>query len=168
MASVSYYDSKRNMQRNPRKYTVADVLWDRETWRQYYDGLEAISDRRLDDAERSFREALRLNPGFPGSYEGLAVVAKQKGNEAEARKLTTLAFEKVIAAYPKWPRRLSWGEIENRPVLRVIQLQAMLHHKDGNRTEAEQLYDLLPKLNPSDNQGIRYLLADLRKRLPPG
>lgn len=151
------------MKRNQKKYTVADVLWDREIWRHYYDGLEAISDRRFEDAERAYREALRLNPAFPGAYEGLAIVAKEQGKEAQARKLTTLAFEKVLAAYPTWPRRLHWGEIENRPIMRVIQMQAMLHHEDGNRKEAEQLYNLLLKLNPSDNQGIRYLLADLRK-----
>lgn len=157
------------MKRNPRKYTLADVLWERDIWRHYYDGLEAIGDGHLDEAEHSFREAVELNPAFPGAYEGLAIVAKERGNEAQARKLTKLAFEKVLAAYPKWPRRLYWGEVENRRILRVIQMQAMLHHEDDNRREAKELYDLLLKLNPSDNQGIRYLLADLRKGkgLPP-
>lgn len=151
------------MQHNPRKYTLADVLWDRDIWRHYYDGLEAIRDRRFEDAGRAFREATSLNPGFPGGYEGLAIVAKEQGKEAEARKLTNLAFEKVLAAYPTWPRRLAWGEVENRPILRIIQLQAMLYHDDGNRKGAKELYDLLLKLNPSDNQGVRYLLAALRK-----
>lgn len=155
------------MKQTPRKYTLAEVVFGREIWRHYYDGLEAVSDGRLGEAERSYRETLNLDPSFPGGYEGLAIVATERGKEAEARKLIDVAFEKVLAVYPKWPRRLPWGVIENRPILRVIQMQAMHHHEDGNRREAKELYDLLLKLNPSDNQGIRYLLAALRKGLPP-
>ena len=71
------------------------------------------------------------------------------------------------AAYPRWPRHLSWGEIENRPILRIIQMRALLDHGDGNLKEAEQLYRVLLKLNPSDNQGIRYLLKGLKAGLSP-
>lgn len=127
------------MKHNPRKYTVADVLWDRDNWRHYYDGLEATSDRRFEDAGRAFREAMNLNPHFPSAYKGLAIVAKERGKEAEGRKLINLAFEKVLAAYPKWPRRLSWADIENRPTLRVIQLQAMLQHEDGDESPQPRL-----------------------------
>jgi tetratricopeptide (TPR) repeat protein len=151
------------MKPSPRKYTLADVLWERDVWRYYYDGMEALAEERLDDADHLFREALRLNGGFPGSYEGLAAVAKRQENEAEARRLTAVAFAKVLAIYPAWPRRLPWGEMPNRPILRIMQMRALQHHEDGNRTEAEELYRLLLKLNPSDNQGIRYLLAALRE-----
>ena len=155
------------MTSNPRKYTLADVLWERDVWRYYYDGMEALAEGRLGDAEGLFREACHLNPGFPGSYEGLAAVAEKQGNEAEARKLTAVAFAKVLAVYPAWPRRLPWGEIQNRPVLRIIQMRALQHHEDGTWKEAEGLYRLLLKLNPDDNQGIRYLLAGLQDGLMP-
>jgi hypothetical protein len=49
----------------------------------------------------------------------------------------------------------------------VIAMQAMLYHGGRNRQEAEKLYRLLLKLNPSDNQGIRYLLAGLEEGLSP-
>lgn len=96
------------MKQTRKQYTLADVLWERDVWRHYYDGMDAIREGRPKEAERSFREAIRLNPSFPGSYEGLALVAKEQGNEAHARKLTALAFEKLLTAYPKWPRRLPW------------------------------------------------------------
>lgn len=155
------------MKANPRKYTLADVLWERDVWRHYYDGMEALADGRLGHAEALFRQALQLNPGFPGSYEGLAAVAKKQGNEVEARKLTAVAFAKVLAVYPAWPRRLPWGEIQNRPLLRIIQMRALRYHEDGNRKEAEELYRLLLKLNPDDNQGIRYLLRGLGEGRSP-
>lgn len=155
------------MRKQPKKYKLAEVFWERDVWRYYYDGMEAMQGKRLKDAESRFSEIIRLNPDFPGGYEGLAAVATVKKNEASARKLTELAFEKVLAVYPSWPRRLSWGEVENRPILRIIQMQAMLHHNDGNRTEAEKLYRMLLKLNPSDNQGIRYLLAGLQAGFTP-
>jgi hypothetical protein len=46
-------------------------------------------------------------------------------------------------------------------------MRALLDHGDGNLKEAEQLYRVLLKLNPSDNQGIRYLLKGLKAGLSP-
>jgi tetratricopeptide (TPR) repeat protein len=155
------------MLKQPKKFTLADVLWERDIWRHYYDGMDAVREKRLKDAEARFREIIQLNPNFPGSYEGLAAIAMAERNRPMTRKLTEIAYEKVQAAYPRWPRRLSWAEIENRPILRIIQMRALLDHGDGNLEEAEQLYRLLLKLNPSDNQGIRYLLKDLKAGLSP-
>jgi len=155
------------MKKQPKKYKLVDVLWERDVWNHYFDGMEAVRERRFDDAEIRFREIIRLNPDFPGGYEGLAAAATMKKDHASARKLTELAFAKVIAAYPVWPKRLPWGVLENRPVLRIIQMRAMLYHEDKNLDEAEILYRLLLKLNPSDNQGIRYLLKGMKSGLSP-
>lgn len=155
------------MKQQPKKYKLADVFWERDVWNLYYDGMEAVREKRLTDASGCFRKIVRLNPDFPGGYEGFAAIATIQGRKNMARSYIAAAFKKVLAAYPNWPRRLPWGETENRPVLRIIQMQAMVYHEDGNRKEAERLYHLLLKLNPNDNQGIRFLLAGMKQGLTP-
>ena len=44
---------------------------------------------------------------------------------------------------------------------------AIYYHENKNKKEAEKLYKLLLKMNPNDNQGIRYLLAALYADKPP-
>jgi tetratricopeptide (TPR) repeat protein len=155
------------MGKKPKHYTLADVLWERDVWQAYYEGMEALREQRFVYAEKCFEEIIQLNPEFPGSYEGLAGIAMMQKKREGARTFTDLAFEKVLATYPRWPRYLLWGELENRPILRIIQMKALLYHEDGEHKEAEKLYRLLLKLNPNDNQGIRYLLDGLKKGLRP-
>lgn len=69
-----------------KKFTVAEVLWERDIWRYYYDGMEAIQEKRFSDAEPCFLEIIKLNPEFPGSYEGLAVMAMEKGRKTAIRR----------------------------------------------------------------------------------
>jgi hypothetical protein len=54
-----------------------------------------------------------------------------------------------------------WGEPATRPYM-----QAMKEHADwlvetGNEAGGRRVYGRLLKMNPADNQGIRYLVADL-------
>jgi hypothetical protein len=79
------------MKKQPKKFTLADVLWERDIWRHYYDGMDAVREKRLKDAEARFREIIQLNPSFPGSYEGLAAIAMAERNRPMTRKLTEIA-----------------------------------------------------------------------------
>jgi tetratricopeptide (TPR) repeat protein len=56
---------------------------------------------------------------------------------------------------------MSWLDIENRAYLRAIQWQAELYQNKGDTEKAIELYRLLLKLNPNDNQGVRYTLAGI-------
>jgi tetratricopeptide (TPR) repeat protein len=151
-----------------KKYKLADILWERDVWNAYYDGMEALSEDRLADAEKIFEKALRLNPDFPGSYEGLAYVARKKHDKEMEAKHIQIAFEKAKAMYvPHWPKRLPWSDIENRPILRIMLMLGMLYHENGDRRVAGAIYVMILKLNPSDNQGVRYLIAGMKKGLTP-
>ena len=54
---------------------------------------------------------------------------------------------------PEW-----WEDPETRPYLRALYGRAMTHWHQGHFTETAQDLEKLLKLNPRDNQGVRFLL----------
>jgi len=59
---------------------------------------------------------------------------------------------------------LSWGLVDNRPFLRCMQGYGLCLWRLERWEEAEHVFDRMLWLNPSDNQGIRFLLPDVRAR----
>ena len=61
---------------------------------------------------------------------------------------------------------LAWGLIDNRPFLRCLQGYGLCLWRLERWEEAERVFERMLWLNPSDNQGIRFLLAPVRARAP--
>ncbi len=61
---------------------------------------------------------------------------------------------------------LPWGLIDNRPFLRCMQGFGLCLWRLGRFDEAGAVFDRMLWLNPSDNQGVRFLLEDVRSRKP--
>lgn len=59
---------------------------------------------------------------------------------------------------------LAWGLIDNRPFLRCTQGYGLCLWRLKRWEETEQVFERLLWMNPSDNQGIRFLLPDVRAR----
>ena len=59
---------------------------------------------------------------------------------------------------------LPWGLIDNRPFLRRMQGFGLCLWRLGRFEEAQAVFDRMLWLNPSDNQGIRFLVGDVRSR----
>lgn len=59
---------------------------------------------------------------------------------------------------------LAWGLIDNRPFLRCMQGYGLCLWRFERWEEAEHVFDRMLWMNPSDNQGIRFLLPDVRAR----
>jgi hypothetical protein len=57
---------------------------------------------------------------------------------------------------------LSWGLIDNRPFLRCMNGYGLCLWRLGRRDEAARVFDRMLWMNPSDNQGIRFLLPAVR------
>ncbi len=113
------------------------------------------------------QKAVKLKKNFVAGYIGLTAVAKEIGDRKKEKEYADLAFEKTREVFPVWPKKMPWGFLENRQYLRAICDKACVYHIEGNLKEAEKLYRLLLKLNPGDNQGVRYLLAGLFVGLEP-
>jgi hypothetical protein len=58
---------------------------------------------------------------------------------------------------------LPWGHINNRPLLRCMYGYGLCLWRLGRLKEAEEIFTRMLWLNPPDNQGVRFLLGDLRE-----
>lgn len=56
---------------------------------------------------------------------------------------------------------MEWGDIDNRAHMRALQYMADLFWDDKDYEKAIELFRLLLRLNPNDNQGVRYEIAAL-------
>jgi tetratricopeptide (TPR) repeat protein len=60
---------------------------------------------------------------------------------------------------------LPWGLVDNRPFLRCLHGYGLCLWRLGRREEAIRVFERMLWLNPSDNQGARFLLEDARRGL---
>jgi tetratricopeptide (TPR) repeat protein len=65
---------------------------------------------------------------------------------------------------PAFEGLLPWGFIDNRPFLRCMNGFGLCLWRLGRFEEAERVFDRMLWLNPSDNQGVRFLIDDVRSR----
>jgi hypothetical protein len=59
---------------------------------------------------------------------------------------------------------LHWGHIGNRPFLRCVHGYGLCLWRLGRLKEAEEVFTRMLWLNPTDNQGVRFLLGEIRER----
>jgi tetratricopeptide (TPR) repeat protein len=59
---------------------------------------------------------------------------------------------------------LPWGHIDNRLFLRCMHGYGLCLWRLGQFGEALQVFDRMLWLNPSDNQGVRFLIDDVRAK----
>lgn len=64
------------------------------------------------------------------------------------------------------PRRLHWDDREERHVIRAMHGKSLVAYRRGNFEEAEQSLNDELRLNPTDEQGAKYLLRDVKARRP--
>lgn len=61
---------------------------------------------------------------------------------------------------------LSWSLIDNRPFLRCMHGYGLCLWRLGHFDEAARVFERMLWLNPSDNQGVRFLIYDVKARTP--
>jgi len=59
---------------------------------------------------------------------------------------------------------LQWGHIDNRPFLRCMHGYGLCLWRLGRLDEALSVFDRMIWLNPSDNQGVRFLIDEVRAK----
>ena len=123
-----------------------------------YDAWEA-TDRRTRIA--TAKKALGISPLCADAHVLLAQEAKtvaealvhyREGVAAGERALGAHAFVDDVGHF--------WGLLETRPYMRARHGLAMALWETGEKDEAVGHYSDMLRLNPGDNQGIRYLLLD--------
>lgn len=59
---------------------------------------------------------------------------------------------------------LPWGLIDNRPFLRCMHGYGLCLCRLGRFDAAEQIFEKMLWLNPSDNQGVRFLIDEVKAK----
>jgi tetratricopeptide (TPR) repeat protein len=108
------------------------------------------------------KKALEISPLCADAYVLLAqetardadhaIEIYRQGVEAGEKALGKTAFRDDVGHF--------WGLLETRPYMRARQGLAQMLWDKGLRDEAVTHYRDMLRLNPNDNQGIRYLLLD--------
>ncbi len=108
------------------------------------------------------KKALKISPLCADAYVLLAQEAARnadealqlyrQGVEAGEKALGKTAFRDDVGHF--------WGILETRPYMRARQGLAQSLWESGAREEAVTHYRDMLRLNPNDNQGIRYILLD--------
>ncbi len=121
-----------------------------------YEAFEAEGEERIRLAE----EALEVSPDCADAYVLLAeqcedlkdaIALYTEGVAAGERALGKKAFREYAGHF--------WQAIETRPYMRARLGLAQSLREAGRRDEAVAHFDEILRLNPDDNQGIRYVLA---------
>lgn len=125
--------------------------------------VEELIDQAWDASEPTLRavfarRALALDSTAVDAYVVLA-----RSVETAAERIALL-HEGVRRGEYYWqqylkrpPKAFFWSRVETRPFMRALQNLALALWEIGDREEAVQLADRILRLNPNDNQGVRYL-----------
>lgn len=123
-----------------------------------YEAWNASGRRRVEMA----RQALAISEDCADAYVLLAEEAArnlkeakdlyEKGVKAGERALGPGAFEEYVGHF--------WGVLETRPYMRARLGLAQCLWSLGQREQAIEHYSDMLRLNPGDNQGIRYILVN--------
>lgn len=122
-----------------------------------YEAYDSVGRRRMVLAKR----ALALSPDCAEAYVILAEHASTRERSLELYEQGIAAGRRAIGdAYDGLVGEF-WGQVTTRPYMRACMGRAGLLEQLGRRDEAIAEYQELLRLNPSDNQGARYLLVAL-------
>lgn len=141
---------------SPKKPKSKRQLLD-EAQQLMYDAWEAPSRQR---AIKLARQALDLSPDCADAYLLLADLASssfrerfeflRQGVDAGRRALGKAFFRDHVGEF--------WGWLETRPFMRVMAALADTLWETGQADEALAIWREMLRLNPNDNQGVRYRL----------
>jgi tetratricopeptide (TPR) repeat protein len=133
----------------------ADALYDAQ--QLVYEAFETRDLRRRTELAN---RALEISPDCADAYVLLAgntrdlaeaTELNRKAVEAGERALGAKAFVDDVGHF--------WGLLETRPYMRARLTLAQCLWESGKHDEAIEHYCDMLRLNPNDNQGIRYILA---------
>ena len=127
----------------------------------YYDAMELLDGNRSDikKAEKLLNRALEIDAHNVQTHIGFVHVYGSMKNKNKAEEHIRKAYDETIRKFPAWPRRMEWGDMDNRAYMRAIQYRADLYADEKEKEKAIELYGLLLRLNPNDNQGVRYTIS---------
>jgi tetratricopeptide (TPR) repeat protein len=105
--------------------------------------------------------ALRLSPSCAEAYIVRADVESEPVRKIEMlEKATQIAFDQLDSSRFQRPDGYFWQMMITRPYMRCITALALALWETGDKSSAIDHFKALLKLNPADNQGLRFRLLN--------
>ncbi len=151
-------------------WLLAQDETERRAWGEYLfdQGMEFRWTGRDQLAEAYYRAALTTDPGHADAWVHVGNIRLDDGlpEEALVNYLTAeaAARERTIGD-PATYGRPFWLDLDSRPYMRALHGKGLALWRLGRTTEAATVFRQQLKLNPNDNQGVRFLLPDLEAGL---
>ena len=138
--------------RDPKRERAEDTL---------DQGLDLLEQGDEEEAGRYFFKSIEMDPTYADGYNHLANIAWRKGDWKQAEGLYGKALEFAEPEIKDAPKGGFWGILETRPYMRALHGLGLTVWKQGRLEEAIGIFKQMLKLNPNDNQGVRYLMGPL-------
>ena len=114
-------------------------------------------DRR--SALKLFRAALKVDPQHADAHNHIGIVSLESRKLKDAERHFRAAIEGGQRHLEYEGAMVPWAVIENRPYLRGLANLALVLAEQKKWSEALAIHRQMPKLNPGDNQGVRFLIG---------
>ena len=131
----------------------------------YYESVEQI-DHDDDLAQIGLNKIIKIFPECHiDAYNHLSISNRNQSKTELALQYAITAYMIGMNSFPisfnHNSDKLIWLILENRPYLRSLQILGLEFMRRRDLVRAESLFLKLILYNPNDNQGIRYLLAEI-------
>ncbi|MDT7827182.1 hypothetical protein RQM65_00715 [Pricia sp. S334] len=131
----------------------------------YYESVEQI-DYDEDLAQIGLNKVIKVFPECHiDAYNHLSISNRNQSKTEQALQYAITAYMIGMDSLPNSFNhnhdKLIWLILENRPFLRSLQILGLEFMRRRDLVRAESLFLKLILYNPNDNQGIRYLLAEI-------
>jgi tetratricopeptide (TPR) repeat protein len=165
----------------PREWNARHLA--RKVIEEVEDGVQHIHNQKADEIEEEaweairgisrppdfalgkqlFQQAIATNPDQADAYNGLACIEMRLKNYGEGQKFSALALEKARKSLAgEDPTSYSWwGALNTRSYMRARHNLGLCMWRQGDLVGAIKEFETLVKLNPNDNQGVRFLIGSL-------
>jgi len=112
-----------------------------------------------------FRRALKIDPDHADAHNHLGIRMLDREKFADAETHFLAAVEGGERGLVREDGLIEWGCMENRPYLRGLANLAIVYRDTERWGEALETHLRILKLNPNDNQGVRWLVGEEHHRL---
>jgi tetratricopeptide (TPR) repeat protein len=133
-----------------------------EEGEDFEDALETLRAGHYENAACLLRAFIKRFPYHIDSYHHLGIIETDLGHRGRALKCFEMGYRIGLRAIPEnFAGRLPWIHLANRPFLRAAHGFGLALERERRHLDAVDVYERVLRLNPDDNQGIRFLLPRL-------
>lgn len=130
----------------------------------YWNAVELMNEHPI-KAEKIFKKIIsKCGDNHIDAILHLGLLYNQIGKRIEGNALIIKAYHIVQQIIPNElytkKDKLSWLELSNRPILRTIHAYGLELMNQKKYLEAIKEFEFIIKVNPNDNQGVRYLIIE--------